>query len=116
MCEPIRKRVHTQLVREHSATVVSTSQLVEPLWTDPGLKSGISVRDLISSVGEGGSAGGGAQAGEAGRRGMNCRTFSQNPRTRGKKIPSYILCSFFEEEVKDSNFYTISFVPLSAAG
>ena len=25
------------------------SQLAEPLWTDPGLKSGISVRELISS-------------------------------------------------------------------
>ena len=40
--QPIRKRAHTQLVREHSVTVVS-------LWTDPGLKSGISVRKLIST-------------------------------------------------------------------
>ena len=38
------ERAHTQLVREHSAT---TSQLAEPLWTDPDIKSGISVRDLI---------------------------------------------------------------------
>ena len=36
------KRTHTQLVREHSVTVV------EPLWTDSGLKSGISVCELIS--------------------------------------------------------------------
>ena len=26
-----------------------SSQLAEPLWTDPGLKSGISVRDLLST-------------------------------------------------------------------
>ena len=45
--EPIRKRAHTQLVREHLATVVS--QLAEPLWTDPSIKSGISVRELIST-------------------------------------------------------------------
>ena len=45
--EPIRKRAHTQLVREHLATVVS--QLAEPLWTDPSIKSEISVRELIST-------------------------------------------------------------------
>ena len=27
-----------------------SSQLAEPLWTDPGLNSGISVRELISSL------------------------------------------------------------------
>ena len=27
-----------------------SSQLAEPLWTDPGLKSGISVHKLISAV------------------------------------------------------------------
>ena len=43
--EPIRQRAHTQLVRKHSATV---SQPAEPLWTNPGIKSGISVPDLIS--------------------------------------------------------------------
>ena len=26
-----------------------SSQLAEPLWTDPGLKSGISVQELIST-------------------------------------------------------------------
>ena len=26
-----------------------SSQLAEPLWTDPGLKSGISVRELVST-------------------------------------------------------------------
>ena len=28
------------------------SQLAEPMWTDPGLKSGISVRELISTLKE----------------------------------------------------------------
>ena len=27
-----------------------SSQLAEPLWTDPGLKSGISLHELISTV------------------------------------------------------------------
>ena len=44
MCESIRKRAHTQLAREHS------SQLTEPLWTDPGIKTGSSVRELISTL------------------------------------------------------------------
>ena len=30
-------------------TLSQSSQLAEPLWTDPGLKSGISVRELIST-------------------------------------------------------------------
>ena len=34
------------LVKEHS--VSQSSQVAEPLWTDPGQKSGISVRELIS--------------------------------------------------------------------
>ena len=32
----------------HRGTLTHSSQLAEPLWTDPGLKSGISVRELIS--------------------------------------------------------------------
>ena len=67
--QPIRKRAHTQLVREHSVTVVS-------LWTDPGLKSGISVRKLISTYKK--------KKKKKRRQGMNFRTFSQNPRRRGK--------------------------------
>ena len=50
-----------------------SSQLAEPLWTDPGLKSEISVRELIFTLKK------------KRRRGMNCRTFSPNPRTRGKR-------------------------------
>ena len=47
-----------------------SSHLAEPLWTDPGLMSGISVRELISMGRE-----------------MNCRTFSQKPSHARKKPP-----------------------------
>ena len=47
--EPIRKSDHTQLVGEQSAIVVS-GQIAEPLWTNPGLKSGISVCEPISTL------------------------------------------------------------------
>ena len=46
------------------------SQHAEPLWTDPGIKSGISGHELIST--------------SKSRRAMNGRTFSPNPRKRGK--------------------------------
>ena len=45
MWEPIRKQAHMQLVREHAATVISAH--AEPLWTDPGRKSGIRMRELM---------------------------------------------------------------------
>ena len=38
---------HTQLVREHSVTVVSVR--LATVQTDPGINSGISVRELIST-------------------------------------------------------------------
>ena len=39
-----------ELTRNSSGKTRSqSSQLAEPLWTDPGLKSGISVRELIST-------------------------------------------------------------------
>ena len=64
-----------ELTRNSSGNTQSqSSQLAEPLWTDPGLKSGISVRKLISIK----------KKKKKHRRAMNCRTFSQNPRTRGK--------------------------------
>ena len=50
------------------------SQLAEPLWTDPGLKREISVRELISTK----------KKKKTRRRAMNCRTFSPKPRTREK--------------------------------
>ena len=39
-----------ELTRKSSGNTRSqSSQFAEPLWTDPGLKSGISVRELIST-------------------------------------------------------------------
>ena len=64
-----------ELIRNSSGyTWSQSSQLAEPMWTDPGLKSGISMRELISTLNKK----------KKRRQGMNCRTFSQNPRTRGK--------------------------------
>ena len=66
-------------------TFGQSSQLAEPLWCDPGLNSGISVHELMSTSKikktkkrkERKKAK--AQAG-----GLNGRTFSPNPRKRGK--------------------------------
>ena len=52
------------------------SQLAELLWTDPGIKSGISVHELISIKEK--------ERKKKGRWGINGRTFSQNPRKQGK--------------------------------
>ena len=52
---------------------VNSSQLADPLWTDPGITSGISVRELIST-----------EKKKKRWRGTNGRTFSRNPRKRGK--------------------------------
>ena len=49
-----------------------SSQLAKPLWTDSGLKSGITVCTLISTKKK------------KCRWEMNCQIFPQNPRTRGK--------------------------------
>ena len=65
-----------ELTRNLSGNTRSqSSQLAKPLWTDPGLNSGNSLRELISTL---------KQKTKKRRRGMNSRTFSQNPRTRGK--------------------------------
>ena len=48
-----------ELTRNLSGNIrPQSSQAAEPLWTDPGLKSGISVRELISTSEEKKSAGG----------------------------------------------------------
>ena len=41
-----KKSSHTS----HQGTLSQSSQLAEPLWTDPGQKSGISVCELISTL------------------------------------------------------------------
>ena len=55
-----------------------SSQHAEPLWTDPGMKSGISVRKLISTI---------KKKRKKEQWELHGRTFSQNPRKRGKKNP-----------------------------
>ena len=59
-----------ELTRNSSGNIrLQSSQLAEQLWTDPGRKSGISLRELKKK--------------KKRRREKICRTFSQNPRTRG---------------------------------
>ena len=64
--------IRIQFSKYHNQAILSSTtfaaELAEPLWIDPGLKSGLSVRDLTSTYNK-------AQAG------LNCRTFS---RERGK--------------------------------
>ena len=55
-------------------TQPQSSQLAEPLWTDPGIKNEISVHELISTKKKMGVLGGG------GSQGMNGQRLSQNPR------------------------------------
>ena len=67
-----------ELTRYSSGNTQSqSSQLAEPLWTDPGLQSGISVREPISNKIK-------KKEKKRRKRGMNCRTCCQNPRNRGK--------------------------------
>ena len=71
-----------ELTRNSSGnTRPESSQLAQPLWTDPDLKNGISVRELISALKKKNNR----------RRGINSPTFSQNPRKRGKSHNSEIL-------------------------
>ena len=72
----MHKFMHARMVREHSGP--QSSQLAEPLWTDPGLKSGVSVRELISTS---------KKKKKKRRRGMNGRTFSQKSSQARKKPP-----------------------------
>ena len=45
-----RKLAGNELTRNPSGNTRSqSSQLAEPLWTDPGRKSGISERELVST-------------------------------------------------------------------
>ena len=50
---------------------LQVSQVAEPLWTDPSLKSRINFHELISTLGEGKKC----------WQGMNDQTFSQNSHT-----------------------------------
>ena len=60
-----------------------SSQLAEPLWTDPGVKSGISARELISTY---------KKKKKKNVQSGNRRTFRKNPRSEEKAItPSLFL-------------------------
>ena len=64
-----------ELTRNSSGNArLQSSQLAEPLRTDLGIKSGISVRELIPT----------SKKKKKRRRGINRRTFSQKPRKRGE--------------------------------
>ena len=43
-------RSRDKLTRNSGNTQSQSCQLAEPLWSDPGIKSGISVRELISTL------------------------------------------------------------------
>ena len=75
--EPIRKRAHAQLVREHSPTGVSAC------W-NPGIKRGISVHELISI-----SKKEEKKKKKRQRWGMKNRTFSQVLDSEGRAAATY---------------------------
>ena len=65
-----------ELTRNSSGyTQPQSSQLAEPLWTGPGLKNGISVRERIPTL---------EKKKKKRRWGMNGQIFSQSPHKRGK--------------------------------
>ena len=75
-----------ELTRNLSGNVQpQSSQLTEPLWTDPGIKSKISMCELISTSKK--------KEKKKHRLGMNGRTFSPNPRKRGKSHHLHLLAS-----------------------
>ena len=77
MWESIRKRAHTWLVRERSATVVSAHwAIVDWFWLKEWNKCGRANLHLKKKK-------------KKRRWGMNFRTFSQNPHTRGKSHHYY---------------------------
>ena len=64
-----------ELTRNLSGNIrPQSSQLAAPLWTNPSINSGIIMGEPIST----------SKTKQKRRRGMNGRTFFQNPRKRGK--------------------------------
>ena len=73
-----------ELTRNLSENIRSqSSQLAELVWTDPGIKSGISVHELISISPTNKQKR--RREKKRRRRRMNGRTFSQNPRKREER-------------------------------
>ena len=76
-----------ELTRNSSGNTLSqSSQLAKPMWTDSGLKSGISVCELISTLKQ--------KHEKKVQVGMNSQTFSQNPCTRGKSYHHHFQTKF----------------------
>ena len=72
-----------KLIRKSSGNArPQSSHVAEPLWTDPGLKHGIGVRELISTSG---------RRKKKRRWGMTSRTFPQSHGKREKK-PCSLMC------------------------
>ena len=67
-------------MEKEQVVVLHVVYVVGPLWTDPGLNSGISVHELISTSKQQQQQQ--QQKHEKRRRGMTGRTVSQNPRKR----------------------------------
>ena len=59
-----------------------SSQFAEPLWTDPGIKSGISVRELISTLKQTNKA-------QAGNEGSNILPKSSQARKKPPRLGNY---------------------------
>ena len=92
----VRTYQGNELTRNSSGNTRSqSSQLAEPLWIDPVLKSGISVRELISTLTKEKKGGGGAQAGN------ELSNILPIPSHAGKKTPRRVRStrSFGEREV-----------------
>ena len=71
----VRTYQENELTRNSSGnTRPQSSQLVEPLWSDPGVKSGIIVPELISTL----------KKKKKRRWGMHRRTFGQDARREKK--------------------------------
>ena len=81
--EPIRKGAHMQLLENIRP---QQSQLAEPLWTDHGLKSGISVRKLMFTLKKKIKKNANRH-----RQGMNGQTFSHTPHKQRKKPPFFFM-------------------------
>ena len=75
-----------ELARNSSGnTLAQSSQLAEPLWTDPGLESGISVRQLISTL---------KKKAQAGNKLSNIFQKSSHARKRPPQLKQNPVCPF----------------------
>ena len=72
----------TRINGKEQVVVLHVVYVVGPLWTDPGLNSGISVHELISASKQQQQQQQQQQKHEKRRPGMTGRTVSQNPRKR----------------------------------